>query len=215
MALTAEERRDETEQKRAAQRSGKMRRSNQVRQSLLTTYPTLPSPDEFGTPALEEMEEDFNEAVEMIKTQDERGFAAYVMKHPEAVRAWCLEAVKRHDELITLVNDCETRITELDENLANERNAAHGEAPAVIPDEEFEALQTELADAKGVIRNLRANAQTNNAAGTEGRSARSAKLPDPEVFNDNVNKKLNQWIMAVRNKMRGNGDYYPTEEQKI
>lgn len=216
MARTTAEKLDQAELRRATLRSTKMRRSNPVRQSL-TQYAPPPgafNEDETDKQAAEQAAATFEETAEIIGTKNAKELAGYVSLNSEAMLAWCLEAISRHDGLITVIDDLEKEMTELEQSRPNEgieSNPIH----IVEQTKELEAANEEISRLKSSLRNLRSNAAATRAIDAEGRPVKSSKLPDPEVFNDNTDKKIEQWMMAIRNKMRGNADYFPTEEQKM
>ena len=44
---------------------------------------------------------------------------------------------------------------------------------------------------------------------------RSAKMPDPPKLSDGKNPTFDGWYVKIKNKLRVNADYYPTEDDKI
>jgi hypothetical protein len=57
--------------------------------------------------------------------------------------------------------------------------------------------------------------ETNQESTPNPRLPKSTKLPDPEVFKDNKDRKIDQWMAAMDNKIQGNADHYPTDRDKI
>jgi hypothetical protein len=54
-------------------------------------------------------------------------------------------------------------------------------------------------------------------SGTPGPSSsfRIAKLPDPVLFSGEDRTMFDDWLIQIKNKLRGNRDFYPTEDMKI
>jgi hypothetical protein len=77
-----------------------------------------------------------------------------------------------------------------------------------------ENYQEQLHEAKQALR------RSGTADGTPApheSARRTTKLPDPPLF-DGSNKEgvtYNNWLIQVKNKLRGNADAYPTEDLKI
>jgi hypothetical protein len=50
---------------------------------------------------------------------------------------------------------------------------------------------------------------------TTGGGSRVAKLPDPPLFSGEDRTLFDDWLVQIKNKLRGNEDFYPTEVLKI
>jgi hypothetical protein len=44
---------------------------------------------------------------------------------------------------------------------------------------------------------------------------KSIKIADPELFNNNKNSKFKYWLSRMRNKLKSNTNYFPTEDLRM
>jgi hypothetical protein len=51
------------------------------------------------------------------------------------------------------------------------------------------------------------------AAGSELR--KSTKIVDPELLDDSKDSKFEHWLSRMRNKLKSNTDYFPTEDLRM
>ena len=96
--------------------------------------------------------------------------------------------------------------------------------------EDFNKMETEYSvkinDLEKTNRNLNSRTKELTDALTErNRSStsiepenakkRSVKLPDPEIFRDNKDGRIMQWLRMMKDKLKNNADHYPTENSKM
>ncbi len=89
--------------------------------------------------------------------------------------------------------------------------------------EEYNDRIDELNDAKLMIRELKVELREKNLGNpniplptTEGGVTvpTSKKLPDPPIFTDGKDPTIDDWLSAMRNKLEGNADWFPTDVQQ-
>ena len=79
----------------------------------------------------------------------------------------------------------------------------HAELSEIVNDTEKE-LRTQRQQDLRVSKSTEPESQKN----------RSIKFPDPEIFKNNDDGRVKQWLRAVRDKLRSNADHFPTEDHK-
>jgi hypothetical protein len=105
----------------------------------------------------------------------------------------------RINQALLRLNTAEERVDTLEAEALRQRQHT---AEVMI---ENESLQAELLNA------LRHTRQETPAYERK----RSTKLPDPPIFTDGKDMKYSDWLSRIRNKLRANGDHYPTDEIQI
>jgi Zinc knuckle len=76
--------------------------------------------------------------------------------------------------------------------------------------------QAELRKSEATIEGLLAQ-QVRQRSETPSASTKVVRLPDPPMFSGQQDKTpaFDDWIVQIKNKLRGNADWYPTEELKV
>ena len=116
-------------------------------------------------------------------------------KIPETVAEWMKIAYTEHAELSERLKTTETKLKTLEQ--ANTRNLAR---ISKLNDD----LEAERQRDDRVPESIEPDSRRN----------RSIKFPDPEIFKNNDDGRVKQWLRAIRDKLRSNADHFPTEDHK-
>jgi hypothetical protein len=80
----------------------------------------------------------------------------------------------------------------------------------------YRQCQADLRKSEATVNGLML-AQTRARSETPSSATRVVRLPDPPLFAGYAEKNIafDDWLVQIKNKLRGNADSYPTEELKI
>jgi hypothetical protein len=126
--------------------------------------------------------------------------------------AYRREARNAQDEVAVLTD----QLQRLEERMADEKDTAQRNR-AIIDRllAREDVLVEERNERRSVNRdNTPATARTSNSLAEPGLT-RVAKLPDPPLFSGEDRAMFDDWLVQVKNKLRGNHEMYPTESLKI
>lgn len=122
-------------------------------------------------------------------------FHQFIRQQPDAVVAWAQTAVREAFETSQALMNSDLNLQTLQE--------------------QNHELKDTITDLRDLTRNYRNQTERGSSADVAERTKRSMKLPDPEIFKDNIEVRIDQWLVVMRNKLMGNADHYPTEQDKI
>jgi hypothetical protein len=116
------------------------------------------------------------------------------------------EARDARDEVAVLTE----QLQRIEERMADEKETAQRNR-AII-----DRFLTRSDDTANERRSNRDNTPaTNNSLTSHGTGNRVAKLPDPPLFSGEDRAMFDDWLVQIKNKLRGNHEMYPSESLKI
>ena len=123
-----------------------------------------------------------------------------IEEHPTLILEWVKIAFAENQNLTKDLDN-------MDERLSQQIN----ELKTTIKNQKARTKELE----KDLATERQQRSQTPASTEVELSKKRSVKLPDPEIFKDNKDGRIMQWLRMMKDKLKNNADHYPTEDSKM
>jgi len=135
--------------------------------------------------------------------QDVKGVLQFLKERYNKAAEYRLQLRNAKDELLEVQDQLERN----NERMAEEKETAMRNKSII---DRLLVTEPSIDDGR---QSPRAETPGTNQSGYGG--PRVAKLPDPILFSGEDRTMFDDWLIQIKNKLRGNRDFYPTEELKI